>query len=281
MRPPANVAAAAAPGAAAAAAGGAVAGAAAAAAAADGQGDAGAQAGVANNVAAAVLPSAGGGPVRRGAPFMLRRSHGPAGSAATVYRTLWGSSTFETMHAARAIVDGDGASGSRVTAKLAQEIMRLRRARWSANGGRALMPYEGALMVHVPYLHGHVVLACTVEATAHAADRVNAGPDSWVIVDSYNSFGEENCRALFQWPGVLLQDPATAANPELAAYAWEIMAPGLYWTEWSTAFLASSTGTRGDGVEFPTVAAIRSAISRIRSGYEAMLLTTAAAMKDI
>ena len=184
-------------------------------------------------------------------------------SAAVAYHSLyWRALTPAAARAARAVVEGtyDRATHVPVSTDVAQEVMRLARARWGAADGRTLAPYQGAQMLHVPFVHGHVVLASTLEPAPRAGDV--ADPESWVIVDGYASFDQENCRALLAWPGILLQDPAAAADPELAAQAWEALAPGCFWTEWSGAALSHA---------FPNAQAIRSAIERIRAGYEALV----------
>ena len=184
-------------------------------------------------------------------------------SAAVAYHSLyWRALTPAAARAARAVVEGtyDRATHVPVSTDIAQEVMRLARARWGAADGRTLAPYQGAQMLHVPFVHGHVVLASTLEPAPRAGDV--ADPESWVIVDGYTSFDQENCRALLAWPGILLQDPAAAADPELAAQAWEALAPGCFWTEWSGAALSHA---------FPNAQAIRSAIESIRAGYEALV----------
>ena len=106
------------------------------------------------------------------------------------------------------------------------------------------------------------------EMPPKVAPQTIAAPDAWVIVDAYQRFDEGNCRALLQWPGVLLKDPATAKDPALAALAWDKMAPGLYWTEWSCAFASNTMHTGGA----PTVDRIRAAVGSIGDGYAASLL---------
>ena len=192
------------------------------------------------------------------------RNHAWMPAAVAYHRLYWQKLTPAGLNAARAITDGtySKATHAPVSVDVVQEAMRLARARWGAAESRALMPYEGARMVHVPYVHGHVVLVSTVEPVPPAGD-VFVRPDSWVVVDGYASFEQNNFRALLQWPGILLQDPTTAADPELAAQTWEAIAPSLFWTEWSGL------------LSFPNASAICSAIESVRAGYEALLLLSA------